>query len=110
MKKVRDIIPGTIPEGDLPEGEVVLKPSKLKWILLKHLTVFRIMFKALQSAAGKCAYIFRHDDRGFAKKLERIRAEVTTASARETYNPDTLYRAGFRRARCRCSPGCGHRA
>lgn len=110
MKKVRDIIPGTIPEGDLPEGEVVLKPSKLKWLLLKHLTVFRILLKARRSSLGECARILRYDDRGLAKRLERIRAEVTTASARETYNPDTLYRAGFRRARCRCSPGCGHRA
>ena len=108
MRKIRDIIPGPIPEGDPPDGEVLLKPSRAVWFFKKHIAVVGVMARAWKASLGECNRIMRSDDRGLPKKLERIRAELVTASARETYNPRTLYAGGFRRANCQCSPGCGH--
>ena len=110
MRKIRDIIPGPIPEGDLPEGQVVLKPPATEWRFKKHIAVTGAMARAWKASAGECCHIMRYDDRGMAKEMERIAAVLATASALEAYNPRTLYQGGFRPAWCRCSPGFGHSA
>lgn len=108
MQEVRDIIPGPIPEGDLPPGVVVLKPPEEEWAFKKHLAVAGAMARASKSWASECCHIMRYDDRGVAKKAERMVAVLITALVQETYNPRTLYQGGFRPAICQCSPGCGH--
>ena len=110
MQKGRDIVPGPLPSGPLRKGEVVLSPVGPRRRLGKWLAVGRVMLKANQATQkGNPNLLFR-GDLSWKAKIERIKASVLTETTRELYEPETMHLAGFRRANCRCSPGCGHKS
>ena len=109
MTKIRDIVPGPLPDGKLRKGEVVLSPVGPRRYWGKWLAVGRVMLKANRATQqGNPNLLFR-SDLGWRAKIERIKANLLTESTRELYQPETMHLAGLRRAICHCTPGCGHR-
>ena len=109
MEKVRDIVPDQLPDGPLPKGQVVLAPLGGRKTLAKHTTLVASV-RTLAAVMPECVRIWRTDNRGLGKRLERIRAEMLLGASRETLSPAAMHQLGFRRAWCRCAPGCGHLA
>ena len=109
MKKIRDTLPGPLPSGKLRKGEVVLSPVGPRRYLGKWLAAGRALYNAHRATRkGNSNLLFR-SDLSWGAKIERLKADLLTESTREFHHPGTLHLAGFRRANCHCSPGCGHR-
>ena len=110
MQKVRSTVPGPLPDGPLKKGEVLLAPKRSRWVFLKYLTTARVLRHAGRATAGRCKDLLFCRDLSVGVRMQRIKAELMTACTANLYDPETLYKAGFRRAKCVCSPGFGHRA
>lgn len=108
VRKVRHLIDGPLPNGPLPAHEVVLSPEKR----FRKVAVWSMTRSALISAGVKIARTVAAilwSKRSITVKWEQIQAEFHLAVVAEMYAPKSLYRHGFRRAICECSPGMGHR-
>ena len=110
MPKIRNIKPGPLPSGPLKEGEVLLAPTRWRWILGKYLAPARVLANARSITSETCRDLLSRRDLSFRTKMARIKAELTMASTETLYAPETLHGAGFRRAECVCGPGQGHHA
>lgn len=109
MSKVRDILPGHLPSGDLPEGEVVLSPVGTRRFFGKYLTSAQVLLHAHRTVRRTGGHVLFRDDLNWRTKIQRIMADLITESTSEFFKPETLHLAGFRMAKCQCSLGYGHR-
>ena len=109
MGKVRDILPGPLPSGKLRKGEVVLSPVGLRRHWGKWISAGYALLNAHRATRKSSADLLFRGDLSWGTKIERPKADLLTESTREFHQPETMHLAGFRRANCHCSPGCGHR-
>ena len=102
----RNIIEGRLPERDLPRGQVILRPSKRRFRILKHVAATKAMLRIWWRTRNERSNIQGTDCRGLRKKIERIQGVLISKMAEETFSPQTLHDAGFRLAKCECPKGC----
>ena len=110
QRKIRKIKEGLLPLGPLAEDEVILSPENPPGYLKRHLMAAKIHVKAAANTGTAPLHILARKDINLRNKVRRICAEVNLEATKLLYDPRIMYDAGFRVAKCVCSPGMGHRA
>ena len=104
--KVRKIVDGPLPQGNLHKGHVVLSPPKNQQFFLKHYAAVRAWARYFWPMRQEATEILLTDSRSWGKRLERIRGTMVAKATEAAYTSETMYDAGLRRAQCVCSDRC----